>query len=73
MSETQQPNEITQEEAERFHTYTLKECEQLLHVSNRTLQSYVKSGKLKAVKIGGRWRVTPAALDRFINGEPPTE
>lgn len=49
--------------------YTLKELESILKVSRRTLQSYVSSGRLKAVKIGNRWTVTRANLEKFMNGE----
>ena len=48
---------------------TLQELEPLLDVTNRTLLSYVKSGRLQAVKIGGKWRVTREALDRFLSGK----
>lgn len=56
------------EESGRFKTYTLKELETILSVTNRTLQQYIKDGKIKAVKIGGKWRVTPENLEKFING-----
>lgn len=49
--------------------YTLTELEGVLGVSHRTLQIYVMSGRLKAAKIGGKWKVSQANLDRFINGE----
>lgn len=61
--------DIIQSDAEKFKTFSLKELESILQVSNRTLQSYVKSGRLKATKIGGRWRVTPENLKKFIDGE----
>lgn len=49
--------------------YTFKDLEKILGVSRRTLQTYVTTGKLKAVKIGNRWTVTRANLDKFVNGE----
>lgn len=49
--------------------YTLTELENILGVCHRTLLSYVKNGKLKAVKIGGKWKVTEENLNKFINGE----
>lgn len=49
--------------------YTLTELERVLGVTHRTLQSYVKDGRLKAVKIGGKWKVSEDNLKKFINGE----
>lgn len=57
------------EELRDIQLFTLQELEPLLDVSNRTMLSYVKSGRLQAVKIGGKWRVTREALDRFLSGK----
>ena len=52
--------------------YTLKELESVLGVSNRTLQNYIRQGRLRAVKMG-KWRVSEENLRAFINGvQPPT-
>lgn len=50
--------------------YTLTELEPVLGVTHRTLLTYVKTGRLKAVKIGGKWKVSGDVLRKFINGEP---
>lgn len=52
-----------------FRLYTLTEVEPILGVSHRTLLDYVKTGKIKAVKIGGKWKVSEENLKAFINGE----
>lgn len=52
-----------------FRLYTLTEVEPILGVSHRTLLDYVKTGKIKAVKIGGKWKVSEENLKVFINGE----
>ena len=49
--------------------YSLTELEGVVGVSHRTLMRYVKDGKLKAVKIGGKWRVSEANLKAFLNGD----
>lgn len=54
---------------DKFKLYTLTELEPILGVTHRTLQSYVKSGKLKAVKVGNKWKVSEENLNKFINGE----
>lgn len=47
--------------------YTLEEIAELLHITRRTLYSYVKEGKLKAVKVGKYWRVTEKNLEEFLS------
>lgn len=49
--------------------YSLTELEPVIGVSHRTLMRYVRDGKLKAVKIGGKWRVSETNLKAFLNGE----
>lgn len=52
---------------EEKKVYTLDEVAQLLNTTKKTLYTYIKSGKLKAVKIGKLWRVTNENLDDFLN------
>lgn len=40
-----------------------------LGVSDRTLAEYLRTGKIKAQKFGGKWRIRPEAIDAFMNGE----
>lgn len=47
--------------------YTIEEVVNLLHVTRRTVYSYIKEGKLKAVKIGKYWRVTEKNLEDFLS------
>lgn len=47
--------------------YTLKEVEDILKVTQRTLYRYIKEGKLQAVKVGKGWRVSHEALQAFIS------
>lgn len=49
--------------------YTMKEVSELLKVTERTLYNYIKSGKFKAKKIGGKWMITEENLKRFIDEE----
>ena len=56
-------------ENNKIIVYTLGEIETMLKVTRRTLLSYIKAGKLTAVKIGGKWIVTRENLERFINGK----
>lgn len=54
---------------EMFKVYTLEEIAELLNVTRRTMYNYIKSGRLKAVKIGSIWRVSEDNLKKFIDGE----
>lgn len=51
---------------EPIKVYTLDEVAQVLQITRRTLYTYVKQGKLKAVKIGREWRVSEDALKDFL-------
>ena len=54
---------------ESLRVYTLTEIEPILGVTHRTLLTYVKDGRLKGVKIGGKRKVSGENLRKFINGE----
>ena len=47
--------------------YTPKEAAQLLKVTRRSIYTYLKSGKLEAVKIGNGWRISQEALEKFLS------
>lgn len=46
--------------------YTLDEIAEMLHITRRTLYTYIKEGKLQAVKIGKYWRVSETNLQAFL-------
>ena len=45
--------------------FTLKETAKILRVSERTIMRYLKSGKLKASKVG-QWRIKQSDLEKFL-------
>ncbi len=51
-------------------TYTRKETAELLKMSERTLDRYIRSGKIKATKTGAAKRskviITAAAINEFL-------
>ena len=69
MNNTQQDRLNRLANLEAYKLFTLTELEEILGVTHRTLLEYVKQGKLKARKIGGKWKVTEENLKAFINGE----
>ena len=50
-----------------LRVYTLNEVADILKVTKRTLYTYVKEGKLPAVKMGKYWRVSQDTLEAFIS------
>ena len=56
-------------ELETIRLFTLLEIEPILGVTHRTLLTYIKDGRLKGVKIGGKWKISEENLKKFINGE----
>ena len=52
-------------ELESLKVYTLTEIEPILGVTHRTLLTYIKDGRLKGVKIGGKWKVSGDNLRKF--------
>lgn len=49
-----------------IRVYALDEVASILQITRRTLYTYVKTGKLRAVKIGKYWRVAEQELQDFI-------
>lgn len=47
-------------------TYTLDEVAEILHITKRTLYTYIKGEKLKAVKFGKYWRVSQEDMEDFL-------
>lgn len=51
---------------ENFKLYTIDEIAEILKVTQRTVYNYIKSGSLKAIKIGKYWRVRHEDLAQFL-------
>lgn len=49
--------------------YTLRDLAKILNLTERTMHNYIKSGKLKGQKIGGKWQISETNLTKFLNGE----
>ena len=56
-------------ELEAIRLFTLTEIEPILGVTHRTLLTYIKDGRLKGVKIGGKWKISEENLKKIINRE----
>ncbi|MEQ8666630.1 MAG: helix-turn-helix domain-containing protein [Rhodospirillales bacterium] len=51
---------------EYMRPMTVKQVAMCLQYSERTVRRLIASGELKAVKIGGQWRITREAFDQFV-------
>lgn len=47
--------------------YTVDEASSLIGVHTKTVRRYIYSGKIKALKIGGQWRITEDDLGEYLN------
>lgn len=48
--------------------YTVEQISKILDIHPKTIQRYIREGKLRAVKIGKSWRVTGHDLSLFAEG-----
>lgn len=59
-------------DAEYRHDYqqifTPKQVAAIMQVSERTVEKACAAGKLKAARLGTRWRISRTALDAFLDG-----
>ena len=47
--------------------YSIREVSAILKVGKRTIYTYIKEGKIKAVKVGKEWRVSEENLRDFLS------
>ena len=55
-------------ELKEIKLYNIRETAEILGVTTRTLQTYIKNGRIKARKIGRGWKFTEQNINEFING-----
>ena len=48
---------------------TIKQLAEMLDLSTRSIHRYIKDGKIKAYKVGNKWRFEPEEIERFVKGE----
>ncbi|MFX1499361.1 MAG: helix-turn-helix domain-containing protein [Promethearchaeota archaeon] len=60
---------LLMEQRQRYEerVYTVKEISELLKIHWQTVLNYIKTGRLKAIRIGKGYRITKDSLDKFIN------
>lgn len=50
-----------------YKFYTVAEVAEILQVHWQSILNYIKSGKLKAVKLGKGYRISSTSLSNFIS------
>ncbi|UQZ89756.1 DNA-binding protein [Deltaproteobacteria bacterium Smac51] len=56
-----------QDKAER--PFTVREVAEFLQLKPTTIVSWIKNGKIKAVKVGHAWRIKRREIFRILDGE----
>jgi len=51
---------------DEIRLYTIAEVTVMLKVTKATVYSYIKSGKITAVKMGKYWRVPHQSIEKFL-------
>jgi excisionase family DNA binding protein len=52
---------------------TSREAAELLRLKPETIQAYVRTGKLRAVKVGRAYLLRQEAIERFLESPPSPE
>jgi excisionase family DNA binding protein len=60
---------VTELQASLEKLYTIQEVAAALNTTSRTVLSYIKTGRLKAVKVAAVWRIAASNLNAFLRGE----
>jgi excisionase family DNA binding protein len=53
--------------------YTVEEISKMLDMHIKTIQRYIREGKIKASKVGKAWKVSGHDLSTFLGEEPKIE
>lgn len=46
--------------------YSIEQVAEILSLTTRTIQNYINEKKLKAYKVGAKWRIYESDLEEFI-------
>ena len=52
---------------------TAREVAEIFRITQHTVYSWIKSGDLAAVQVGGSWRIPQSQFERGAVGAPPAE
>lgn len=49
--------------------YTIVEASEVIGCSVKSIRNYIASGKLKAHKVGGKWKMYQEDIEAFMRGQ----
>ena len=49
--------------------FDVKEVSEITTISVRSVEKHLRTGKMKGVKISGKWRVSESSLNDFLDGK----
>ena len=49
--------------------YNVVEVAKLLRVGKMTIYPLVRNGTIKAIKVGGQWRIKKESVDKYLEGD----
>jgi len=47
-------------------TYTVEDVARILKITDQTVRNLIKRKELKAIRVGGQFRITQEELDRYL-------
>jgi excisionase family DNA binding protein len=53
-------------------TYTVEQLAKILHSTEETIRRHIKSKKIPAIRVGGKYLVTEETLQKILSGEIKT-
>lgn len=48
--------------------YNVSEVAEILSLSGKTVRTYIKDGRLKAVMVGNRWKIAETEVKKILKG-----
>ena len=64
---------LTERPAPQIDVLNLEETASFLRVSNQTIYNMIKSGRIKAYKVGREWRFLRADIEAYLNSTANTD
>ena len=51
---------------DELKTYTVQQVAEILHLSTRTIYTYIETGKIKAIKFGRVYRINDSEIRKIL-------
>ena len=50
---------------EEKEMYKIKEVARILDISERTVYKFMNEGKIRAIRVGGQWRIPKSEVEKY--------